>query len=190
MKKIRIGKTKLIKDKNIKQKDYNDIDEFKFDKNTDLIPDKNNFLLCIMLGESKGCYFITRNYSIKQKNDFFRFNNGKYIFDNEAIHITKNGLRISVYMEGISTPLKISNIEKQNITREYIDLFGEKRTCVIQKIKGLKFDAKILDTFTNQELARLFTKKDMDMGFFWLFILSIATIVIGVITWLLIYIFK
>ena len=39
-----------------------------------------------------------------------------YIIDNEAIHIAGNGARIAFYLEGISTPIKMSNIEK--ITKE------------------------------------------------------------------------
>jgi hypothetical protein len=96
-------KLSLKKDKTIKKKDYynketpkNKIDnlkqEYKFDKNTDLIPKKCNKLICIMFTDDKGRYFLARK--INTKKNFFRFRKGRYIIDNEAIQLTRNVNRI------------------------------------------------------------------------------------------------
>lgn len=149
---------KLIPDKEFYKKDYETVFEYRFDKKTNLIPKKNNKLTCIMMTEDRGIIFLQRKYT--NKLDTFRFNKGLYIIDNEAIHLSKNGNRISVYLEGISTPMKMSNIEKERIEKEYIELDGSKRKTIIQKIKGLKYDSKILDIICDRKLSENFTKID------------------------------
>lgn len=163
----------LKKDNTINRADYENKEEFKFDKKTDLIPKKKNRLLCIFFSENRGCYFICRKFN--NKNDSFRFRKGLYIIDNESIHITKNGSRVAFYLEGISTPIKQSNIEKYTDLVEYTDLYGNKRTSYVQKIRGLKFDSKILDTFCDEKFAQNFTKTSIDKY-------QIITLIIGIVT--------
>jgi hypothetical protein len=69
----------------------------------------------------------------------------------------------------------MSNIERETKTVEYIDLYGEKRTSTITKIKGLKFDAKILDTFANRRFADLFTRQTINNFQLILLLLCIIT---------------
>lgn len=152
---------KFAKNPQVNKKVYADKQEYKFDKKTNVVPKKKNRLLCIIFAEDRGCYFIWRRVTNKEF-DFFHFKKGQYIIDNESIHITANGGRVAFYLEGVSTPIKMSNIEKETKTVEYIDLYGEKRTSIITKIKGLKFDAKILDTFANRRFADLFTRQTIN----------------------------
>lgn len=168
---------KLKKDKDIKRKNYDSKEEYKFDKNTDLIPKRINKLICIMFTEDKGCFFLARK--INSKKNFFRFRKGKYIFDNESIHLTRNANRISFYLEGISTPIKMSNIEKYLEEIEYIDLDGSKKTANVSKIKGLKYDASILDTFTDEHFAEDFTKMSMDNFQIYILILVIISLILS-----------
>lgn len=149
---------KLKQRKDIKKKRYENKFEYKFDKQTNLVPTKENKLLCIIFSEDKGAYFITRKFD--KHNESFRFNKGLYIIHNESIHISKNGMRVSFYLEGISTPLSMENVEKYQEDVEYIDLDGTKQKTTIQKIKGLKYDSKILDIFTDRKLSENFTKID------------------------------
>jgi hypothetical protein len=145
--------------KDIKRSDYNTREEFIFDKKTNVVPKKTNRLLCIIFSEDKGAYFLYRKMNLKQEIDYFHFKKGMYIIDNESIHITSNNNRVAFYLEGISTPIKMSNVEKETKEIEYIDLQGNKQKSIIEKIKGLKFDAKILDIFANRRFAELFTRQ-------------------------------
>jgi len=158
---IKMKTVKFTKSPNINKHEYADKKEYRFDKKTNVVPKKKNRLLCIIFAEDRGCYFLYRKITNKEF-DFFHFKKGQYIIDNESIHITKNGCRVAFYLEGVSTPIKMSNIERETKTVEYIDLYGKKRTSIITKIKGLKFDAKILDTFANRRFADLFTRQTIN----------------------------
>jgi len=185
---IKIGKLILGKNPNIKRENYTDRTEFNFDKSTDIVPKKKNRLIIIMFNESKGCSILLRKFYNKLEVDYFKYRSGIYIIDNEAIHITSNGGRIAFYLEGISTPIKMSNIEKFVETIEYTDLYGHKQKCQINKIKGLKFDAKILDTFTNRRFAELFTKQTMDNFQFFILIIGIITMITSIIACIVSYV--
>jgi hypothetical protein len=179
-----------VKDKDIKRKDYIEKDmtkeekkdailEYKFDKKTDLIPKKRNKLICILLTEDKGAVFLLRK--INSKKNFFRYRKNKYIFDNKSIHITKNNARISVYLEGISTPLSMNNIEKFMEEIEWIDLDGTVKKESVMKIKGLKYDSSILDTFSDEHFADDFTKdKTKNLEIILLILGIISIIMIGI----------
>lgn len=151
-----IGALKI--DNSIKKNQYSNVFEYKFDKKTKLIPKKNNKLTCVIFAENKSAVFLLRKFD--NKNDTFRYNKGLYIIDNEAIHLTNNGNRICFYLEGISTPLKMSNIERYTDTIQYIDLDGSVKTANVEKIKGLKYDSKIMDIICDRKLSENFTKID------------------------------
>lgn len=153
-----VKKLKLKSNKAIKKKDYPNKYEYQFEKKTNLVPSKENKLLCIIFSEDKGAYFIFRKFD--KHSDSFRFNRGLYIIDNESIHISNNGMRVAFYLEGISTPLSMKNIEKYPETVTYTELDGTTQQITIQKIKGLKYDSKILDIFTDRKLSENFTKID------------------------------
>lgn len=186
--KTKSSKLELKKDKTIKKEDYKDKQEYKFDKNTDIIPKKKQQLLCVFFSEDRGAYFLFRAFSEKEKS--FRFKHGLYIMDNEAIHVTRNGSRVAFYLEGISTPIKMSNIDKEIVEFNYIDLYGEKKYSKVTKIKGLKFDSNILDTFCNEKFAEIFTKQPIDNFQFWIIILCAATLVSTIVTSILVYVFR
>lgn len=176
------NKTKFEVNKEIKRNQYENKFEYKFDKKTNLVPNKTNSLLCVIFSEDKGAYFIRRKFS--NKTDTFRFNKGLYIIDNEAIHLTRNRIRICFYLEGVSTPIKMSNIEKEVVAVEYLDLDGTLKTTKINRIKGLKFDAKILDIATDRKLAENFTKIDDKIKWalitFIITIISMVLIIVGI----------
>lgn len=190
---------KFKKDKAIKKKDYvkkdmsdkekeNKKSEYIFDKKTNLVPDKNNRLVIIMLSEDKGAVFLLRKFN--EHNSTFRYNKGKYIIDNEAIHVTRNGSRVSVYFEGISLPLKTKYIEKIVKKVKYKDFDGTEKESEIQVIKGLRFDSKIFDMVSNREFAEVFTKQPKKTFEYLLLILSIISLVVLCVNAGLIYYFR
>jgi len=194
-----MSKLDLKKDKSIKKENYinekmnekqkeNALLEYKFDKNTDLIPKKRNKLIIIMLSEDKGISFINRKFN--KEWGTFRYNKGKYIIEKDSIHISRNGCRICIYIEGISLPLKSSYVEKILKKVTYTTITGEEKTETIQTIKGLKFDAKIFDTFSNREFAEIFTKPPVKTFEYMILIFSIVSLVIGCIDAGLIYYFR
>jgi hypothetical protein len=170
-------KFKLEQDSDIRRKDYENKYEYKFDKQTNLIPKKNNKLLCVIFSEDRGAYFLYRKFD--DKTDTFRFRKGLYIIDNESIHLTKNRTRICFYLEGISTPIKMSNIEKEIVEVQYMDLDGTMKITKINKIKGLKFDSKILDIATDRKLAENFTNIEEKLKF------ALITLIIVSVTMIL-----
>jgi hypothetical protein len=178
---IKIGKLILGKNPEIKREDYTERTEYYFDKNTDIVPKRKNRLIVIMFNESKGCSILLRKFHNKLEHDFFKYRNGLYIIDNESIHITSNGGRIAFYLEGISTPIKMSNIERTIEETTYTDLYGVKQKTMISRIKGLKFDAKILDTFANRRFAELFTKQPVNNFEFLILMFGLITMVVSII---------
>ena len=151
-----LGKFEL--NKSITKNNYENKYEYKFDKRTNLVPKKNNKLTVVIFSENKSAVFLLRKFD--NRTDTFRYNKGLYIIDNESIHLTNNGNRICFYLEGISTPLKMSNIERYTDTVEYIDLDGSVKTANVEKIKGLKYDSKIMDIICDRKLSENFTKID------------------------------
>lgn len=185
-------KTKIIKGmtkkekKQAKEKIKVEVKEFEFNKATDLIPKKNNRLTCIILSEDRGTYFVYRKFD--SKNDSFHFNKGLYIIDNQAIYISKNGNRYSVYLEGISLPIKLTMIEKYEEEIEYVDLDGTTQKTLVQKIKGLKYDSKILEIFTDRKLAENFTKIKEERYQIYILIFGIInTVMLGILMGLVYY---
>ena len=174
-----INDLKLELDKIIQKNDYSNKWEYKFEKHTNLIPKKKNRLICIILTEDKGMYFLIRK---KEKTDSFRFNKGLYLIHNGAVHTSRNGNRYAIYLEGISTPLSMANIEKYTEEVEFIDLDGSKRKTLVQKIKGLKYNAKILDIFTDRKLSENFTKieEKIKYALITLILVSVSLIMIGI----------
>lgn len=135
--------------------------ELKFDAKTDVVPKKTNRLLCCIFTSDKKCSMVWRKFRINPKSDeidFFRFKKGMYIIDAGGIHITSNGVRIALYFEGISTPLKITDIETEVKTVKYTDLQGNIQKSIIHKIKHLKVDAKILEVFFSRRFSEIFTR--------------------------------
>jgi len=174
-------KIKFVKNPNIHRENYENKTEYNFVKETDVVPSKKNRLLCVFFSEDRGCYFLYRKMTFRSNEkevDYFRFRKGQYMIDNESIHIANNGCRVAFYLEGISTPIKMSNIDKETVIITYLDLYGNKQKSTVQKIKGLKFDAKILDVFANRRFADLFTRQTINNWQFFLLLIGIASIVL------------
>jgi len=176
-----------IKKEEIKQQIDSLNSEYIFDKKTELIPKKINKLICILLTEDKGAVFLARK--INTKKNYFRYRHNKYIFDNKSIHLTKNGSRICLYLEGISTPLSVSNIEKYVEEIEWVDLDGSIHKEDIVKIKGLKYDSNILDTFSDEHFADDFTKTKIDNFQLYILILVIISLIVSSIGIVISYIY-
>lgn len=176
---------RLKKDKAIKKEDYKNKEEFKFDKKTDLVPSKNDKLLIIILSETKGAIFLYRKFD--KFTTVFRFNKGKYFIENEAIYTTRNGTRTSVYIEGVSLPLKTKYVEKILKKVKYVDIDGTQKETEVQVPKGLRFDAKIFDTFSNREFAEVFTKPPQTKLELFIIILTFVSVIICAVNSILIY---
>jgi hypothetical protein len=188
---IKLGGVRLVINPDIiKKRNENRLinQEFAYDKETDKVPTTQKKLVCIMFTEDKGAFFIIR--SMNSKQDYFKFNHGMYIIDNESIHITQNGSRIAFYLEGVSTPIKMSNIQKEFVKVKYTDLYGNEKSSEIQKIVGLKFDSHILDTFANRMFAEIFTKRPIDGFGIIMLILGIVTVIEVSIGCVLTYIYR
>lgn len=196
-------KIKFRKNKLIKKEDYaepngtmteNNKLEFKFDKKTNVVPKKKgNKLLCIFFSEDKKTFFIWRKYNpfkTDDKTDFFIFKKGMYIIDSSGIHITNNNIRVAFYMEGISTPIKMSNIKKVSKKVQYTDLTGKIKNGIIQVIKGLEFDAKIMYIFLNRRFAEIFTKKKIKVMDYYILLIGIGTMIVASIGCVISYAFR
>jgi hypothetical protein len=185
---IHIGKIETVTKKHIKRKDFDTKDEYIFNKKTDIVPSKRNRLICILFTESRGCFILFRK--ITEKNSYFTYRRGMYIIDNESIHITSNGCRIAFYLEGISTPIKMTNIQRETKDVEYLDLQGNKQKTTVQVIKGLKFDSHILDTFADEKFAENFTKEKIDNWQVFILIISIGVLIATIIGCAISYIYR
>jgi len=165
----------------VKKKNYASVKEYNDAKKSNIVPKNPEELLCIIFAEDRSCsFFYYRSSKTDSDNHgFFRFRGGMYIIDNESIHIAGNGTRVCFYLEGISTPIKMSNIEKELLKVKYKDLQGEEQVSTITKIKGLKFDAKILDTFANRRFSKIFTDIRPDKAFLVFMVLIIINIIVG-----------
>ena len=185
---IHIGKIETVTKKTIKKENFETKDEYLFNKKTDIIPSKRNRLICIVFTEARGCHILFRK--ISDINSYFRFRRGMYIIDNESIHITSNGCRIAFYLEGISTPIKMANIEHEEKKVTYVDLQGQPHTELIRYIKGLKFDSHILDTFCDVKFAENFTKETINKWEVFILILVLACIIISGISCFVSYFYR
>ena len=135
-----------------------------------------NCKLCIVLSEGKG----SKWYWIPDGQDKFSVDKNTYFIIDDGVYIY-NGIRVLIYMEGISTPISHSLIDREEITKEITDSKGKKRKIKIQKIKGLKFDSKLIDMLLNRNLADEFTKEHMDLPNLVLLILLVVTVAVGFI---------
>lgn len=98
------------------------------------------------------------------------------------MYISKKNVRFSVYLEGISTPLNHSYIEREILTRSIVDFeTGETRDVKVTGIKGLKYDSKLTDMLLNTHLADAFTKQRMDVPNLLIIILLVVVLIVGII---------
>ena len=171
-----MGKLNLKTNKSILTKENKTLvpDKFerKFNKETDVVPRKINRLIAMVFREDKSAKIIY----VKSDNitkDFIHKGH-LYFIEPTAIHNCDNGQRIALYLEGISTPLSHANVEKILQKVNYKDLDGTIKSKVVTKIKGLKYDSRILAIFTDRKFAEVFTKMAIDKWAFYTFIMLIV----------------
>jgi len=163
---------KLINNKKIDKDMIADRIERNFNKRIDKVPKRKSRLLAIIFKEDKGAKFIwvSDKQSINKEDIEFHHKGHLYFFNPNNIYISDNNNRCVFFLEGISTPLGHNNIEKEIVTKTYTDIDGTKKDVKLIKIKGLKYDSRILDIFTDRKLAEIFTRIQMDKWAFYTFI--------------------
>lgn len=176
-------KIKMIPNKSIDKKMYADKFERKFNRDIDKVPKQIDRLIALIFREDKGAKFIFVN---KKANDFLH-NGHLYFINPEATYITDNSNRIAFYLEGVSTPMSHANIEKQLVKIKYTDLDGKEKEKSVMKIKGLKYDSRILALFTDRKFAEVFTRIELDKWAFYTFICLMVVIGIGVVNCIISY---
>lgn len=138
---------------------------------------KRDKILCIVLAEGKGSTWLF----IDDKSERFSVKDNTYFTLSEGTHICGSG-RFMIFVEGVSTPLHHGYIEKELFTKEVIDKeTGEKKVLKLNRIKGLKYDSKIIDILLNRHLADEFTRQHIDLPNLVIIILMIVVVILGVI---------
>lgn len=176
----------LVNNKNITKELYPDKFERKFNKDIDKVPKKVNKLIALVFREDKGAKIL---YINGKWNDFTH-NGHLYFLNPEATYITDNGNRIVFYLEGVSTPMSHSNIEKKLVKIAFKELDGSVSEKLVMKIKGLKYDSRILQIFTDRKFAEVFTKIGIDKWAFYTFIGLMALVGLAVANIIVSFYFK
>jgi hypothetical protein len=147
----------------------------KFDKKGVKVRDEN--ILCIILKEGKG----SKWQWVNENDDKFTVDENTYFIINSGTYIWGR-LRFLIYLEGISTPIHHGYIERERILKKYKDRdTGTEKSLWISRIKGLKFDSKIINMLLNRNLADEFTKQHLDLPNLAIIILLIVSIIMGLI---------
>jgi hypothetical protein len=133
-------------------------------------------LLAIVLRERRDAILMI----ISKEKDSFVYGGHMYFVSSEGTYITEN-LVISVYMEGVSTPLSHNQIEKEMVEREYEDAKGIIHKVKLQLIKGLKFDSALIEMILNRKMSDVFTRAHLDFPNLILLILLIAGLICGIV---------
>jgi len=166
-------KTKTIK-KKLEKPEYEKITKMEF-----LTPkDKKKKILCIILNDNSTTTWIWK----KQKTKSFSFNDCWYYIVHDGAYKTGTGTVIMVFLEGISTPMSHDNITREKKEVEILDATTQKKVKrTIEKIKGLKFDGKLIDMLLNRDLFAEFTKQRIDLPTTITAILLMIVMVLGVV---------
>jgi hypothetical protein len=133
-------------------------------------------ILCIILKEGKGSSWLWINDAFErfsyEENTYFKVDSGTY---------HKGSLRLFIYLEGVSLPMHHGYIKREKITKQIKDRnTGKLKDVIITKIKGLKFDSKVIDVLLNRNLADEFTKVHMDLPNLAIVILLVLNLIVGV----------
>jgi len=106
-----------------------------------------------------------------------------YFLLKKGIYLTKEGKLFSCYMEGVSTPLCMDNLDIKYEEREYTDpITKRKETMKVKVISNLKFDSEIIDVLVGRKLADVFTKIRIDKTGFITIILLMVSIILSIIS--------
>jgi len=139
--------------------------------------EKKRSMLCIILKEGKGSKWRW----LDDNEDEFSIDGNTYFKQDEGTYL--NGyIRIMVYLEGISLPVNHGLIEHEELEKTVKSkVTGKEKKVKVTKIKGLKFDSKIIDMMLNRGLTDAFTKQHMDLPNLAIIILLIASLIVGII---------
>ena len=136
--------------------------------------------------------FIRRRFYaiIIRENDTVKIlkiknNKDSFVYNNAVYNVTKpltsdNAQKIIIYFENIPNPVSYSIIEKEEITKKYIDLDGKEKKSTVSKIKGLNFDGKILNMFANRKFAQVFTSFEDSKLLFIIMITCLINVIVSV----------
>ena len=133
-------------------------------------------LLAIVLRERRDAILMI----IAKEKDSFVYGGHMYFVSSEGTYISDN-LVISVYLEGVSTPLSHAQIEKEMVDREYEDSKGIVHKVKLQLIKGLKFDSALIEMILNRKMSDVFTRSHLDFPNLILLIILIATLITSIV---------
>ncbi len=134
-------------------------------------------ILCVILKESKGSTWIW----IKDSTERFSNDDHTYFPRSEGTYL-KGGVRFLIFMEGVSTPMHHGYIERETEEREFTDNdTGKTKKVKVEKIKGLKFDSKLIDMLLNRNLADQFTSNHIDLPNLLIIVLLIVNVAFGVV---------
>jgi len=126
---------------------------------TDVVPPRKNRVLCIVLRENKSTIWKWLSY----KQDRFSIDGNTYFREPSGVYLSKNKVLMSVYIEGVSTPIGHNNIDRSLEKKTYIDPLTQKtKTVEVPRINNLKFDSEIIDILLNRHLADEFTRVAVD----------------------------
>lgn len=181
-----IRKCDFVKtDKKLDKEKYNEeLKEYKLIKQIDRVPSKFARITCIILSEGHTAKILFMPFF----KESFRYCGCLYFITNS--HSCENNAKILVYLEGISLPVSCENIEKETVKRTYIDVDGTTKTSDVTVIKGIKYDGKILDNFSNREFAKNFNAEDTNVAMLLLIILLVVTLIVSCIGICASYIFR
>jgi hypothetical protein len=144
---------------------------------------KKGSILALILIEGKSAEFLwlvqeTDRFSYLG-NTYFRVDQGTYIYGRKR-------MRVAVYLEGISVPIHHAYIEREQVTKDYVNPdTGISEKLTINQIKGLKFDSAVIDMLLNRHLADEFTKQHMDLPNLVIIILMVVILILGIINLIL-----
>lgn len=150
--------------------------KIKTKNNKPQVKNKQGNILCIILKEGKGSKWKW----LSEDEDRFSIDGHTYFKIDEGTHIYKN-VRVMIYLEGISLPIHHGYIDREEVTREYMDKdTGKTKKVKITKIKGLNFDSKVIDMPLNRNLADEFTKNHMDLPNLAIVLLLVVSVIVGI----------
>lgn len=152
-----------------------DLQQYKNTVLIDKVPEYTGRITVIILRENKWSKILYFS------GDITDFTYGKCLYFITTPHSCDNGAKLLIYLEGISLPVSYENVQKETITKKFIDLDGQEKYSQITVIKGLKWDGKILHIFTNRKFAEIFTKIEPDVLPLLIFIIGTITLIISCI---------
>jgi len=140
-----------------------------------------NKIMCIILGENKAADMIWVSYS----KSMFSYKENTYFLVPEGVYLNaseKDKVIVSVYLEGISTPLTHKHIKRKMVKRIIVKEGNKTENVNVSIIDGLKYDSKIIDVLLNRGLAEIFTRIREDKIIYLMFMLIIISMILTIVS--------